>query len=619
MTSILTSFSGVLTKPDRLAPGTSPNDLGRTLDGQAFALGHGYFVVRNLDQKQIQQRLTHSDARRLEHEFFSTAAPWADDLQQYRHRFGTVHLQQYLSMQLGKQVIAKLPEIHKKIQNRLEAVEAELSQIPEIPLHTATRTVCDVLQAFTADVRNEMNGDHGFESWEITWRGLQQTFWTALKDSKPTMMTSGKKDEGIFMSGLPGGSNDGPIVIDDSDGGSDVPATPSKKRKYDSPAKRETQTPAPSNSPFRTPQKPAPKPPQTRRTTASSNKNSNNGKAITDSRKVFNLDDVAAHIAQSSKGRVSGGLHPKARENMMLSTLTHWQTAVNDFFDQLENQLKERIRQLFDTHFRNWVGSEFYKESLAIVTAVLDNNLHEQRTVMAAEALNAERLRPYTILDDIFDQDKLAVMERYRDARFKARHRLYLREAVGHHDRELSTAEKNDILKNKMGLLKSEPYERELSLVADVTTYYMVAARRLVEGIVMRIDDKFFQVLRNSLRDQLQDELNIFDERGKVWPVKLSSHTLIDPGPYIAQRLLAESPARLERRHSLEAKREALLQGLKCFDEHWQKYHAGPSREPPRSSASNYQRPSVSAPSVEEMEGVHLHGLPMRSASRPAV
>jgi cell fate (sporulation/competence/biofilm development) regulator YmcA (YheA/YmcA/DUF963 family) len=499
----------VLTKPDRLAPGTSPNDLARILDGQSFKLGHGYFVVRNLDKKQIQQFLTHNDARQLEQEFFSTSAPWADDLQRYRHRFGTVNLQHYLSMQLGKQMVAKLPGIKQKIQNRLQEVEAELSQIPEIPLHTAQRTVCDVLQAFTVDVRNEVNGDHGYESWDIIWQTLQQKFWTVLKESRPTMMTTGRRDVGIFTSALPGGSSDGAIVIDDSDESTETPETPSKKRKHDSSTKRETQTPAPSNNPFVTPKKPAARTPKARRTGPSRNP------AVVDTRKVFNLDEVAAHVAQSSKGRVSGGLHPKARENLMLSALSHWETAIDGFFDELKDQLTQRVQVLFDSHLCNWKDSQFYKESLVLVKAILENHVSEQRTVMAGEALKAERLRPYTIDEDIFDADKLVVMQRYRDARFKARYKQYLREASEYYERDLSQTEKDRMLKEKTALFKSEPYERELNLVADVTTYYTIAARRLVEGIVMRIDDKFFQALRNTLLDQLRDDLNIMGEQGK--------------------------------------------------------------------------------------------------------
>jgi hypothetical protein len=96
-------------------------------------------------------------------------------------------------------------------------------------------------------------------------------------------------------------------------------------------------------------------------------------------------------------------------------------------------------------------------------------------------------------------------------------------------------------------------------------------------------------------------------------------NTDICSGPYNAQRLLAESPERLERRNILVAQKKQLMDGLQCFHEHCQKYQAqtGPTlMSPPH---SNYQRPSVSAPQEEDMEDVRSHGLPLRSMSRPAV
>jgi hypothetical protein len=68
----------------------------------------------------------------------------------------------------------------------------------------------------------------------------------------------------------------------------------------------------------------------------------------------------------------------------------------------------------------------------------------------------------------------------------------------------------------KMALVKKEPYSREIDLVADISAYYMIAARRFHDSITMRIESKFFKQLRDKLRDQLQDELGIYDaEQGK--------------------------------------------------------------------------------------------------------
>ncbi|KAF9697503.1 hypothetical protein EKO04_004252 [Ascochyta lentis] len=592
---------GVLTKPDRLPQGSSSSDLANILEGRRFQLGHKYFVVKNLNSDEIQQGLTHHDARRLEREFFSTVAPWSTDLQSYQPRFGTINMQQYLSLQLGNRVLSKLPVIRRQIEDRLKIVEEELSRIPDTPLQTATRTVADVVQAFANDMRSEMAGEHGFMAWSNAWDEIQHTFWDMIVKLKPTMSTTGKLDEGLFLATLTGRSADDSIVIDSDDEAemSNIPETPSKKRKHDAKPKREIQTPAPTPSPFRTPRAPASR--TSRQLFANANASpSNQSNDITKLRKSFKLDDVTRYISQNSKSKVPGQINPKVREEMMLSVLKHWPDVINSFFKNLERQLKLHVQVLFDRHFGAWKGSELYTKSHAIVESLMDSNAHEQQTTMAAESLNDELEGPHIFHKDVFNKDKAAVMERYRQARANARfNNIFVAEAEAYYERSLTPAEKEKVRKDekKMTLIKEEPYSHEIDLVADITTYYMIAARRFHDSVTMRIESKFFKQLREKLRDQLQDELGIYDEH---------------EGPYNAQRLLAESPERLTRRNILVAKKKALLEGLQCFSEHVQQYEANHGSVPAGGGPANYQRPSVSTPPADEMEGISGSGLALR-------
>ncbi|KAF1925075.1 P-loop containing nucleoside triphosphate hydrolase protein [Didymella exigua CBS 183.55] len=600
---------GVLTKPDRLPPGESPRGLANILDGHRFAMGHGYFIVKNLNSDEINQGLTHQDARRLEQQFFTTVAPWSTDLRSYQSRFGTVNMQQYLSSELGKRVMFKLPVIHRQIEDCLAAIEEELSRIPDTPLHTAVRTVADVIQDFSAEVRSEMAGDYGHISWNNTWKACQKAFWDDLFKLKPALSTTtGELDQDLFTFMLPGQTADEAMVID-SDNDME-PETPSKKRKHDTPTKRkhdsstkrEPQTSAPSTSPFRTPKAPAAKASRVLFQSSPSLRQSGN---IAKPRKCFKLDDVARHLSSASRSRVPGQIDPQVREEMMVAPLENWPFILDGFFSDLESRLKLRLQTLFDQHFREWKGSELYTASFAIVESIVDNNLREQRTTMAAESLDDEHGGPHIFHEDVFNTDKAAVMDRYTQARSDARLKLYYAEYAAHYDREMSPAEKERFRKDdkKMAQIRKEPYSHEIDLVADISTYYMIAARRFHDSITMRIESKFFKQLRCKLRDQLQDELGIYDA---------------DQGPYNAQRLLAESLERLERRNILVAKKKALVQGLRCFQEHFQKYQAQNGSDHAPLAQSNYQRPSVSTPRTEAMESVRSHGLPLRSMSRPA-
>lgn len=476
-------------------------------------MGHGYFVVKNLDSNEIKQGLTHTDARRLEHHFFATASPWAAELQAYQSRFGTLNMQHYLSTQLGNRVMQKLPSIRRQIETRLEAVQVELDRIPDTPLHTAVRTVADVIQDFSAEVRSEMAGEYGHVLWHNAWRDCRKGLWGQLLKPKPTMMTTGSLDKGLYAQLLPGQSADEAMVIDSDD---DMePETPSKKRKYNLPPKREPETPAPSVSPFCTPRKPASKP---SRALFPKSPLANQPGEVENLRKRFKLDEITQHVSLASRSRVPGQIDPQVRGEMMVASLEVWPVIVDSFFSDLEQRLKFRIQTLFDHHFRNWKGSQLYASSFAIVLSIVDNNLCEQRTTMAAESLDDELEGPYIFHEDVFKNEKAAVLDKYAQARFDARLRLYYAEYAEQNNHEMPPAKKEQFRKDerKMALIKKEPYSREVDLIADISTYYIIAARRFHDSVTMRIDSKFFKQLRDRLRDQLYDELGIYDtEQGE--------------------------------------------------------------------------------------------------------
>lgn len=476
-------------------------------------MGHGYFVVKNLNSDEIDRGLTHQDARRLEQQFFSTVAPWSTDLQPYQSRFGTINMQHFLSAELGKQVMLKLPIIHSQIEERLAVVDDDLSRIPDTPLHTAVRTVADVIQMFSSEVRSEMAGEYGHVSWNNIWEECQKTLWDDFLLLEPKMSIHGVRDKGLYQSMQPGRTADEAMIIDSDE--DEIPETPSKKRKHVTTTKHESFTPVPSSSPLGTPRKSTAKPLQAMSSNSTSLNPSGN---IASLRVSFKLDEVHQFLSTSSRSRVPGQIDPKVREDMMRAPLEHWPVVVNSFFDNLGRQLNSRIKLLFDKHFQEWKGSELYRASLAIVQSIVDNNLHEQRTTMAAESLEDECEGPHIFHKDIFESEKAAMLAKYAQARVKARLKVYYAEYEEHHGQEMPDPKKEKFKKDdrNMAHIQKEPYSHEISLVADISTYYMIAARRFHDSMTMRIQSKFFKQLRDKLRDQLQDELGIYDaDRGK--------------------------------------------------------------------------------------------------------
>ena len=91
---------GCLTKPDRLQEGESVDQWTQLLQENRFRLGHGYFVVKNDPNPEID----HKTARMDEKSFFETHEPWTTSLRNFSRKFGTPVLQSMLSQTLTSQI-----------------------------------------------------------------------------------------------------------------------------------------------------------------------------------------------------------------------------------------------------------------------------------------------------------------------------------------------------------------------------------------------------------------------------------------------------------------------------------------------------------------------------------
>ncbi|CBX96177.1 similar to dynamin family protein [Plenodomus lingam JN3] len=537
---------GVLTKPDLLAPGTTDQSLLNVLDGKRFKLGHGYFVVKNLNKQEIRDGLGHREARANEMEFFSKGR-WASNLRRFQDRFGTKNLQLYLSKQLAKRTFNRLPEIRSQIRAQLNDIENELERIPVTPAHSAVRAITDHIMEFSLDVRYEMEGEHGYTEWWNTWERIQNDFRNALMAMKPALMTKGLLDEGIYACTLPGTSADNAFPIDSDDDDDipmhDVQVSPKKRKLEDSSQTQSSSKSAvmgakqhPKGSPSkRSEKKPVPS-------------------GFAKFKKSYNLDAVVHEISQSSKSKIPNQIHPKVRDAMIVEPLKDWRRPMNLLFSNLENEISSRMQFLFNKHFVKRQGTELFQQSWKIIHEILSNNINQQQTTMAQEALEDELEGPYIFHQDVFNQEKATVREIYRQHRQHMRFGVFLSEANGSLGRKLTQNEQDKVRKDnmKMALIakEPEPYEKVIDLIAEITSYYNIAARRFHDSICMRIESKFFKQLRTQLREELETGLGIRDE---------------DHGPVIAQRLLVKSPEHEKRRQQLLIRKEALSKGLECL------------------------------------------------------
>ncbi|ORY10975.1 P-loop containing nucleoside triphosphate hydrolase protein [Clohesyomyces aquaticus] len=529
---------GVLTKPDRLPPGTREEALAAILGGQKFQLGHGYFSVKNLGQHGIEARISHENARQQERDFFAHNAPWCTSLQHFRHRFGILRLQDYISKKLAAHSLKALPLIRSELQQRLQGVERQLSACPKPPTHNAGNVVSDILLKFSGHIQKEMEGEYPHNTWRNIWETLQADFASGLASMKPTMATYGILDKGLTEPSAPmGASMDDALVLDSEEEEADVdqalPETSSKKRKVEETIATPTgksMKPSTPHSRFK---------------------------------KSFHLDNVSRELSQISKSKFPDQLQPKVLDAMILETIKHWEEPMKSFFDNLGQQLKGHMQKVFGTTFEPWKDAEIYHAAWVIIGKLMDNHLEEQQ-LMAKDAFIDEHEGPYIFHREYLAFQKTQVSETYQQARFTKRMNLYFDELDKATNKETSKAERLARVKREAELrklLSKEPYTNEIEVVAKITSYYLIASRRFHDSICMRIESKFFKLLRTQLRNELASKLRIFDEDG---------HST-------CMRLLAEPAERQAKRQELENARAALLKGQAHLDDLAARYAEEPS------------------------------------------
>jgi hypothetical protein len=554
-------YVGVLTKPDRLPPGSRDDKLRAVLDGNRFPLGHGYYVVKNPGQDVIDRGLTHQEARVQERQYFEWSEPWNTTFRmpEYQGRFGTEKLQSSLSVTLAKQMVHKLPIIRDQVHARLAQIKAELDLLPEPPTYNATRIVSDIVLSFSTHIRQEMGAEYPCREWRNTWESLYENFFEDLLSMKPTMRPIGDLDKGIFAAATPGKSVDNAMVIDSEDDDevmSENPKTPSKKRKVEEVS--------PGSMPPPSSRRDAPSRSQATLDPSLDPKLTRQGSIrYIELRKRFKLDDLARHLRETSKSRLPDQLDPKVVDDLILATIEHWELPMKQFFVNFKRELTRSVREIFTKHFGQWAGSALLDKAWTIVEQLLTSNFSEQENVMATESLNDEHEGPYVFSQDMLNREKVQIREQYRQGRFSARLKAYAQEMMEETQKNFTSQDEAKLRKDekKLALLNAEPYEKEVDVIARVTSYYLMAARRFHESICIRIESKFFKRLRTSLRDDLENGLGIHDNEN---------------GSQNAIELLAEPGDRFEKRKGLLAMKNALLQGLEMLQGLHAKYGDNP-------------------------------------------
>ncbi|EKG12798.1 hypothetical protein MPH_10041 [Macrophomina phaseolina MS6] len=542
---------GILTKPDRLPRGDPVDRWESILRCDAFQLGHGYHVVRNPSQAELDSGMDHSAARRMEANYFRGIKPWCDRFLEFSDRFGTEKLQDKLSQMLAIQILQSLPKIHDRVQQQLSRIDAELMHLPEPPTTNAQRIVLDAINDFATKVAKQMTGDYPENQFRRVWKALRHTFRESIANQRPTMLVKTARDVeeirkvraspaipqthgGSFM------SQKQVIALDDSDEerAASAQPPPAKKRKA-----------APSDTP------------SSRRTQS------------TEHTTRFDLeDDIKKTLNEHTTSDIPGEIDPQALNHLRKETMRNWGVPTKVFLDGLNVALRNTLNQAVDDTLRAWKTTELSRETSRVSLSFLSVAFRQQQDIVVPRALKLERHKPMTENAAALEMNEKKELEIFQHARIQARTNLYFDDLDATTGKQTSRTERqkkaNDF--NFRSQLGPDPYSREVEAMSKIRGYYHVASMRYVDVVVMGIQAELMETLKEDLRDELITVLGVTGENSQE----------------VCARLLAEDPAREMRRRALRTEKDKLVEALKCLQDLDEKYQRGTHSVSPPANGS---------------------------------
>ncbi len=189
----------VITKPDRISPGTHRDWLDRIRATPAAAdkglapPKHGYWVVCNPGQKELEEGCDFATARHAEQRFFEDEENFASLDVTSRKRLGAAALRRQLSAMQAEALREALPGLKAAADGALAAVDADLDRLGPLPVLRDPRTeVEEALLAVAEELAAQLTGETG--AGATAWRAVRDValrFKASLADQRPVFLVNG--------------------------------------------------------------------------------------------------------------------------------------------------------------------------------------------------------------------------------------------------------------------------------------------------------------------------------------------------------------------------------------------------------------------------------------------
>ncbi|KAB8274438.1 P-loop containing nucleoside triphosphate hydrolase protein [Aspergillus minisclerotigenes] len=458
----------------------SPNIAGESysqwvdiLEGYKFKLGHGYYIVRNNPDPEIE----HSQAREEEDDFFDSP-PWtAEELAPYQDRFGTRRLQTSLSSLLLEQIQGCLPGIVEQINTKAARINEELKELPDPPSANVLYILCKLLYDLGDRIRANFEGGSSDYPLLKIWGHIAQDFRAALIRTRPTVSLLSQSDRTSFP------------VQPDGDSDCEMTSAPRPVKRKSPSVPPDTQMPKPGPSGYST----------------------NHFNQFVQPARVFTWEDIREINEDSCRAGIPDQADPKALEKLRQLSVQHWDGPMLVFLKATHNLVKEMLLKQLREVFFQYYQTTLFRELKRIIEKYL-GELQEKHTRYAIDNYNIEHHKPFTMATAQLEHATKDAHHFLSTRRHLARADLYL-ELQGKcpENESKRAAELKKLTTAEVG---PDRFFQEVKMMASTRGYYEVASSRFVDSTCQGIHTKLFSKCREELVSVIEKELHISDTDG---------------------------------------------------------------------------------------------------------
>ena len=499
---------GIISKPDKLVD-ANVRQWREILEGNRFKLNLGYRVVRNPDDPNID----HAEARQQEQRFFNTDPIFSGPLGMFQDRFGTERLKDDLSELLMTKITECLPEIRRKIADRVTRIREELGTLPKPPSGNIFIDIQGRLLNFerqlTATINNSGNPTSE-RGWFQLWHRESQVFFEKLIQTAPEFDTATISTD----------NNGARVALDvdsDSISGRQAPTGRSPVNL------RSTSTITPNSFGAR--------------------QRGEIDTAVSTHTKKFTLFQLRNYL-HAVNGGVYGTSDPRVFEQLVRESTVHWFDMCEDFLQYTATACNTLVNNILKKLFADLINTQLFQVIQNSVKGFL-KKLGKKQAEMSERLSNIELGKPFTLDREIQETSKQLILEQLTEQSQKAicSKRVSEMKDAGV---KVSNAERRKILDQ----IKIEPNHnhQELNELAGAIAYYRIAARRFADNNCLTIRNEFFHEMMESLWRQISIDIGLGRDSN---PNEANEHL---------KRLTAPSLRDYNRRKELESERELLEQ-----------------------------------------------------------